>query len=193
MSQSTPTIEDEKVPMSAVEQSAIIHDNDRVRKLTRKCDLHHIPPLFRIWFFPLIDRINIGIARIQGLEKDLQMTGNQLNVALVVFFIPLILLDAASNLGMKRISPRLWLGGQTLLLGVFTLCQGLVKTYGGLIAMRVFVGLFEAGLNPGTVFPLKAYYPRFQLQWRLSVLMVSSALASAFGGLLAYAIAGIGR
>ena len=57
--------------------------------------------------------------------------------------------------------------------------------------MRVFVGTFEAGLIPGTVFLLAAYYPRFQLQWRLSVLMCSTALASAFGGLLAYAIAGM--
>lgn len=73
-------------------------------------------------------------------------------------------------------------------MGVFTLCQGLVNAYGGLIAMRVFVGLFEGGLTPGTIFLLSAYYPRFQLQWRLSILMVSSALASAFGGLLAYAI-----
>lgn len=191
MSQSPPIYEDDKIPVSAVEQTATVYDNERVRKLTRKLDLHLIPPLFLIWFFPFIDRVNIGNARIQGLEKDLHMTGNQFNVAIVVFFIPLILFEAPSNIGMKRISPRIWLGGQTLLLGVFTLCQGLVRTYGGLIAMRVFVGLFEAGLTPGSVFLFAAYYPRFQLQWRLSLLMCSSALASAFGGLLAYAIVGM--
>ena len=191
MSRSPPTLEVEKVTTSAVEQSATICDSGTVHNLTRKCDLRLILPLFLIWFFPFIDRINIGNARIQGLEPDLHLTGSQFNVALVVFFIPLILFEAPSNIGMKRISPRVWLGGQTLLLGIFTICQGLVKTYGGLIAMRVFVGTFEAGLNPGTVFLLATYYPRFQLQWRLSVLMCSTALASAFGGLLAYAIAGM--
>lgn len=125
------------------------------------------------------------------MEKDLHLTGNQFNIALVVFFIPFILLETPSNIGMKRFSPRLWLSGQTLLLGLFTVRQGVVKTYGGLIAMRVFVGPFEAGLIPGTVFLLSAYYPRFELQWRLGVLLCSTALASAFGGLLAYAIAGM--
>ena len=48
------------------------------------------------------------------------------------------------------------------------------------------MGTFEGGLIPGTVFLLPAYYPRFELQWRLGVLMCSIALASAFGGLLAY-------
>lgn len=57
--------------------------------------------------------------------------------------------------------------------------------------MRFFVGLFEGGLIPGTVYLLAAYYSRFQLQWRLNLLMVSTALASAFGGLLAFAIAGM--
>ena len=75
--------------------------------------------------------------------------------------------------------------------GLFTICQGLVKSYKALLAMRFFVGLFEGGLTPGTIFLLAAYYPRFQLQWRVNILMVSTALASAFGGLLAYAIAGI--
>ena len=191
MKQSFPALEDEKASASAVEQFATSSDRNRARKLTQKCDLHLLPPLFLIWFFPFIDRINIGNARIQGLEKDLHLTGNQFNIALVVFFIPFIILEAPSNLGMKRVSPRIWLSGQTLLLGLFTICQGVVTTYGGLIAMRVFVGTFETGLIPGTVFLLSAYYPRFQLQWRLSVLMCSTALASAFGGLLAYAIAGM--
>ena len=164
MSQSPPTFEDEKGPVSAVEQTTTIYDNDKVRKLIRRCDLYLIPPLFLVWFFPFIDRINIGNAHIQGLEKDLHMKGNKINVTLVFIFIPLILFVAPSRIGIKRISSRVWLDGETLILGVFTICQGLVNMYGGLIAMRVFVGLFEGGLIPGTIFHLSAYYPRFQLR-----------------------------
>lgn len=35
--------------------------------------------------------------------------------------------------------------------GFMTLGQGLIKTYRGLIILRVFLGLFESGLVPGTV------------------------------------------
>lgn len=191
MSQFPPTFEDEKIPVPAVEQSSTQYDIDKARKLILKCDLHLLLPLFLISFFPNIDHVSIGNARIQGLEKDLHLTGNQFNIAVLVHFVPLIILEAPINLGMKRVSPRLWLSGQTLLLGLFTVCQGLIKTYGGLVAMRVLVGISQAGLIPGTIFLLSAYYPRFQLQWRLSILMCAFALASAVGGLLAYAIAGI--
>jgi MFS transporter, ACS family, DAL5 transporter family protein len=53
------------------------------RKLIWKLDVRLLPPLFVLWFISLIDRVNIGTARIQGLEKDLKMNplGTQFNVA----------------------------------------------------------------------------------------------------------------
>ena len=53
------------------------------RKLIWKIDLRLLPPLFTLWFISLIDRVNIGAARIQGLEKDLGMdpNSNQFNIA----------------------------------------------------------------------------------------------------------------
>lgn len=36
-------------------------------------------------------RANIGIAKIEGLEKTLGMKGNDYNVALMVFFVPYVL------------------------------------------------------------------------------------------------------
>jgi hypothetical protein len=54
------------------------------RRVTRKFDLH-IPRLFGIWLLAFIDRSSIGNAKIDGLTKDLKLTGNKFNVALVVF------------------------------------------------------------------------------------------------------------
>ncbi|KAF4627344.1 hypothetical protein G7Y89_g10814 [Cudoniella acicularis] len=69
--------------------------------------------------------------------------------------------------------------------------QGLINNYGGIITMRLFVGQSEAGLVPGTVTLLSNYYLRYYLQWQMSLLVVTNALASSFGGLLAYAIIGM--
>lgn len=53
------------------------------RRLIWKLDVHILPPLFVLWFISLIDRVNIGTARIQGLEEDLGMDplSNQFNIA----------------------------------------------------------------------------------------------------------------
>lgn len=78
------------------------------------------------------------------------MTGNDYNVALLVFFVPYILFEIPSNLILKRVAPSTWLSLIMILWGICTMGQGLVNNFGGLVAMRVLVGLFEAGLFPGT-------------------------------------------
>jgi len=35
-----------------------------------------------------LDRVNIANANVYGLAKQLHLTGNQYNVALVIFFVP---------------------------------------------------------------------------------------------------------
>ena len=73
--------------------------------------------------------------------------------------------------------------------GICTVCEGLVKSFASLVALRFLLGIFEAGLVPGAVYLISMYYKRYELQWRLSVFFCASILAGAFGGLLAYALA----
>ena len=65
---------------------------------------------------------------------------------------------------------------------IVTIGQGVVNTYEGLLSMRVLIGVFEANIVPGSILLLSTYYPKYHLQWRLSILMVANVLASAFGG-----------
>lgn len=79
------------------------------RRLVRKCDFRVVLPTIILFTLCFIDRVNIGNARIQGMEADLRMHGTDYNVALLVLFIPFILLEIPSNLMMKVVSPSTWL------------------------------------------------------------------------------------
>lgn len=59
-------------------------DPEAERRLLRKIDLHVYPILFVIYMLSFLDRINISNARIQGLTEDLNMEGNDFNIALFV-------------------------------------------------------------------------------------------------------------
>lgn len=54
--------------------------------------------------------------------------------------------------------------------------------------VRFLLGVFEAGMMPGTAYYLSRWYRRSELAFRLSLYIVMSPLAGAFGGLLASAI-----
>ena len=68
-------------------------------------------------------------------------------------------------------------------------CMGFVKNYHGLMAVRWFLGLSEAGLFPGVGYFLSCWYKRSEFGVRMAIFFSAAALAGSFGGLLAAAIA----
>lgn len=79
-------------------------------RMVRKMDFRIIPILFAVYVMAFLDRINIGNARIQGLTQDLHPTLTGYNVALLIFFVPYILLEVPSNIMLRRIPPSWWIG-----------------------------------------------------------------------------------
>ncbi|KAJ5135316.1 uncharacterized protein N7515_004594 [Penicillium bovifimosum] len=183
----------EKVHEETVEDlksTVLLPDIDRAaeKRLLWKVDLHVVPILTFLFLLAFLDRINIGNARLQGLEEDLGMVGHDYNIALFIFFIPYILFEVPSNLFLKKMSPSLWLSIIIFCWGIITTCQGLTTSFGGLVACRFLLGIFEAGLMPGCIYLIAMYYKRHELQWRFNLFFSASILAGAVSGLLAYGI-----
>ncbi|CAE6490904.1 unnamed protein product [Rhizoctonia solani] len=175
------------------------------RRLIRKMDLHVCPWVMLVYLVSFLDRVNIGNARLFGMEADLGMKGSQYQTAVSVLFVTYLLFEVPSNLASHQKTqtlairqvpgqpPRLQLtlvsvAFITFAWGVVATLTGIVRSYGGLIACRLILGLFEAGLFPGMTIYLTFWYTRKELALRVGYLFVSSALAGAFGGLLATAI-----
>lgn len=101
-----------------------------------------------------------GNAKIEGLLKDLHMTGTEYNIALAIFFIPYTLAgksccpaveastDSSSEIPSNMIldkfnRPSVFMGAIVFIWGVIVMCTGFVKNFAGLCVTRVFLGLFE--------------------------------------------------
>ena len=102
-------------------RTVVTFDRTTEKRLLWKCDLHVLPAIALLYAFAFLDRINIGNARLQGLEKDLKMTGQDYNVALFVFFIPYILFEVPSNILIRKVAPSTWLSSIMVLWGNSTI------------------------------------------------------------------------
>jgi MFS family permease len=69
-----------------------------------------------------------------------------------------------------------------------TVLQGVVHNLAGIAAVRVFLGIAEAGVYPGCVYTMSRFYRPEEAQSRFAIFVGSTTLAGAFGGLLASAI-----
>ncbi|PNS17905.1 hypothetical protein CAC42_3864 [Sphaceloma murrayae] len=158
-------------------------------KMMRKIDFRLIPALFLLFLLAFLDRSNIGNARIQGMTRDLHMTGRDYNIALFIFFPPYIIFEVPCNILIKKMKPSTFLSIIMVFWGIATTAQGFVKNTAALAGCRFLLGFFEAGFFPGCVYLISMYYKRFELQRRFTFFFCASIISGSFSGLLAYAIA----
>lgn len=151
-----------------------------------KIDLHTVPIVTLLYMLCFLDRINIGNARIQGLVDDLDIaTGLKFNWALSIFYIIYLLVEVPSNILLKKIGARYYLPLLVCGFGFISLCTAFVTDFGGLMAARAFLGIFEGGAMPGMAFFLSSFYKRNELLFRIGIYVSAASIAGAFGGLLA--------
>jgi hypothetical protein len=60
--------------------------NSETKRILRKVDVRLVPMLALLYVIAFLDRSNIGNAKVAGLNKDLNLTGSQYNLALTVSF-----------------------------------------------------------------------------------------------------------
>jgi len=161
------------------------------KRIRNKIDWYIVPTVTVLYLLCFIDRANIGNARIQGMEKDLKLTGMKFNWVLTIFYIPYLLVEVPANIILKRIGAKIWIPFLVFGFGFVSMCMAFVTSFNGLLAARFFLGVFEGGTMPGIAFFLSNFYRRHELMFRLGILISGSSMAGAFGGLFATALSKI--
>ncbi|BGP15735.1 hypothetical protein JCM10213v2_003724 [Rhodosporidiobolus nylandii] len=135
----------------------------------------------------LIRKIDLK-ARLDGLEADLGLTGNEYQICLLVFFVGYVVTETPSNMLLKRLRPSRVIPILMITWGTIMTLMGLAHNFAGLAAARFFLGLSESALFPGCCFLLASWYKRDESQLRIAIFFSAATLAGAFGGILAYCI-----
>lgn len=59
------------------------YDAKEARRIRRKVDFRLLPILITLYTLAFLDRVNIGNARLWHMERDLDMTGSDFNIAVM--------------------------------------------------------------------------------------------------------------
>jgi hypothetical protein len=123
-SKADPSVADEGPPPSSY---SILDTTEAERRLRWKIDLYIVPIVALLYALCTIDRVNIGNARLAGLERSLDLHGNDFNALLSIFYISYILFSVPATWATKCIGPGWILPGTTLVFGVLTVSFAFVK------------------------------------------------------------------
>ncbi|KAJ4203142.1 hypothetical protein NW767_005251 [Fusarium falciforme] len=172
-------------------------------KLVRKLDWIILPTLWimyvcnsykeakltgvRYWF-NYLDRNAITVARLDGLEEELNLTSTQYQTSVAILFVGYILGQVPSNMLITRIRPSLFMASFMALWAVVSTLTAIAKDFKGLLLTRFFLGVVEAPFYPGALYMLSMFYNRNEIATRISILFTANICGTAFAGLIAIGV-----
>lgn len=110
------------------------------------------------------------------------------SVVTLVFFTTYIVFQPPSTVIIRYLGPRAHLSVIVTLWGAVMIGMGFVKNWQSLAALRVVLGILEAGFFPSCVYLMSTWYTRYDIGKRYSVFYILGSLASACAGILAYGL-----
>jgi len=167
-------------------------------KVTRRL----IPLLFVCYVVAYLDRVNVGFAKLQMVDA-LKFSDAVYGFGAGIFFIGYFLFEVPSNLLLERIGARVWIARimitWSLVSGSFAFVEqipwgplpvffGLPRVEFSFYALRMLLGLAEAGFFPGIILYLTYWYPAARRARAVALFMTALAAANVLGGPLSGAI-----
>ncbi|KXH26783.1 major facilitator superfamily transporter [Colletotrichum salicis] len=163
-------------------------DKAAERALCRKLDFHILPVLAVMYLFNALDKGNLGNAETDGLSTDLGFKDGQYNLIVSIFFVPFVAAAPFVALIGKKFGPAIVLPILMFTFGTMTMLMAAAQNFGGVFALRWFLGMAESAFFPLVIYYLTTFYRRGELARRLAVFYAASNIANAFSGLLAFGV-----
>jgi MFS family permease len=114
------------------------------------------------------------------LGPDLGFVGNQYNIIISIFFVPYVIFAPPVAILGKKYGPARVLPILMFTFGSMTLLSAAVHNFGGIFALRFFLGMAESGFFPLVIYYLTTFYRRAELARRLATFYAASNIANAF-------------
>lgn len=159
-------------------------------KVIRKLDWRLLPLVFLLYTLAVLDRSNLGNAKIAGMAEDIDLSGDRYSLLGTVFYITYIL-SQWTVIGWKQFKPHNYCAFTVLFWGFVASVQASAFNWAGLMTCRAFLGVAEAMFGPGVPLYLSYFYPREKVGFRHGVFISGAAIANAYGSVLAYGISQI--
>ncbi|KAK2591623.1 hypothetical protein QQS21_010692 [Conoideocrella luteorostrata] len=171
-----------------------LYTPDEELAVRRKFDRKLVLFVALLYMLSFLDRSNIGNARIAGMEQDLQTSpprSDWYEWSLTAFYVSYIAFEWMALL-FKLVPAHIVVSLTVLTWGITASLQAIAASYPVLIALRVVLGIGEAGFA-GIPFYLSFFFKREELAFRTAIFISAAPLATSFASTLAYIIVKFAR
>ncbi|KAL4968118.1 putative MFS transporter [Aspergillus stella-maris] len=163
-------------------------DNKRIR---RKTDRRILVILIWVYFLQILDKTVLGYGATFGLEEDCNLTGSQYSLVGSISAIAQLAWQPFSSILIVKVPPRILMPVLVFGWGAAQACMAACHSFGGLMATRFLLGLFEAGCLPLFSVLTSQWYRRAEQPIRVAAWYGTNGIATTVAAALSYGLAHI--
>ena len=150
------------------------------KKLYSKISWRLIPYIFILYILAYLDRVNVGFAAVE-FKRDLHLTDTAFGLGGGLYFVGQLMFDLPSNLLMQKVGPRVWIARIMISWGIIASCMMFVQGEHSFYAMRLLLGISEAGFFPGMILYLTYWFPSGERARAVAKFMTATSIAGVVG------------
>jgi len=148
-----------------------------------------VPFLIVCYFVAYLDRVNVSFAALT-MNKDLGLTSEAYGIGAGIFFLSYFLFEVPSNLFLERFGARKWIARIMFSWGLLSGLMAFIpqisditgqSTTNVFYAIRILLGIAEAGFFPGIIFYLTLWFPSVYRGRIIGYFMAAIPLSSVIG------------
>ncbi|KAI9926999.1 hypothetical protein MW887_003380 [Aspergillus wentii] len=172
-------------PMSLVRVPLTEDDSKRIR---RKTDRVILLVLIWVYFLQILDKTVLGYGATFGMKKDTNLTGNQYSLVGSAAPIAQLAWQPFSSFLIIKVPHRILMPVLCLGWGIAQAAMAACHNFGGLMAARFFLGLFEAGCLPLFSIITSQWYRRAEQPLRIAAWYSTNGAATVIAAALSYGL-----
>jgi D-galactonate transporter len=165
--------------MEALEQATLA-------KVTRRL----VPFLILCYFVAYLDRVNVSFAALT-MNQDLGLSPTAYGFGAGIFFLAYFVFEVPSNLFLERLGARRWIARIMFTWGLLSGAMAVIGGEAGFYAVRVALGVAEAGFFPGIIFFLTLWFPSVYRARIVGMFMAAIPLSTVIGAPLSTQLLGL--
>jgi len=150
------------------------------RRTVEKVTARLVPFLILCYFVAYLDRVNVSFAALT-MNKDLGLSASAFGFGAGIFFLAYFLFEVPSNLFLERVGARKWIARIMFTWGVISGSMAFVGGETSFYALRVLLGIAEAGFFPGIIFYLTLWFPAVNRARIVGYFMAAIPLSTVVG------------
>jgi D-galactonate transporter len=147
-----------------------------------------MPFLFILYVVAYLDRVNVGFAKLGGMNTDLNFTDAVIGFGAGIFFIGYVVLEIPGSILVEKWTAKGWIARIMISWGILAMLTGFVHTKNQFYTVRFLLGAAEAGFFPGIIVYISHWF-RYQdrakaVAYLMAAVSVSNIIGSPLSGLI---------